>query len=1129
MSSFDIKSQLLAHISAMTGIAENELPYTQSLLEFGLDSIGLMRTVNLLRKNDIDCSFEFLKNQPTLRQWLSLLSDKDQYTTKSTIPDVRPEQPAPLTLIQQAYWLGRQDDQPLGGVSCQVYIELHGGQVAPGRLQTALTALVARHPMLRARFTSEGKQYISENQVSLLVHNWQFLGDKEVKRELQQLRQNYSHLRADIEQASPLTLQLSLLPHGKTRLHLNLDLLVADVLSISLVLRDLAVFYQGNGDVLPTLSLNFFQYQQLALQQTNKSFEKAKSYWKERLSSLPGGPLLPLRQQPDKLTEPQFTRRYYFIKNSQLSLLRQKASHHGVTLATLLLTLYCEVLSRWSETQHFLINIPLFNRQDIDSSVSDMVADFTTLLLLEVDMKRPMSFEERLGVIQQQLHRDIEHADYSGVDVLRDMTRQDGGSRRAAPVVFACNLGTPFIPDEAEHVFGPLHWMISQTPQVWIDHQSYPTREGLILNWDSVDALFPPGMIDTMFNTWRDLLLRLVEQPREQPLISYLPVEMRAVRERVNATTVNREPALLHSVFFRQAAANPQAVALITERQQVSYQDLAQQALHIAGQLKQAGVKPQQIVAINLPKGVDQIAAVLGVLAAGAVWLPLAVQHPLARRVAICLQAETVAVIGQYHEAWPDNIRQLLVQNAASAPPLTAPLNGNPEHLAYIIYTSGSTGAPKGVAICHKAAWNTIDALNQRFAIGAKDRVLALSGLEFDLSVYDMFGLLAVGGALVIPDEDRRRDPEAWIALAQRGEVTLWNSVPALLEMLLLTKTTQPLLTQLRLVWISGDRIAPDLAARLRQRLSQPLQVIAMGGATEAAIWSNAFVIHETFDQRGTVPYGYPLENQHFRVVDERLRDCPDWVPGELWIGGAGLAQGYYHAPHLTERHFIHRDGQRWYRTGDRGYYQPDGLLQFIGRRDHQVKIDGHRIELTEIEAAFQRLPGVHIALCRVCERQQVRRLESVVAGNKTLTASSLLAQLAETLPHYMLPQRLLFIDKFPLTSNGKIDRQAIGTWMDNQPSNDISSVMSDDSPLLSQLRKLWQEILGQQYIRSDQSFFQLGGNSLEAVRLVNLINQTMGVQITLRHFLQNATLATLASSLEEIHPRLTLDEEGSL
>nr|WP_283163704.1 amino acid adenylation domain-containing protein [Brenneria tiliae] len=1119
------------HVSALTGMAQNELPLNLSLFELGMDSIGLMRTVNLMRKHGFPCTFESLKNQPTLAQWLALTETNGNSSSETVIPDVSFEHSSELTPMQQAYWLGRQDDQPLGGVSCQVYIELQGNDINAARLSTACKQLVSRHPMLRARFTAQGEQYIAltASPEPLRVHDWRDLTSRQVEQQLQQLREHFSHYRADVEHGAALKVQLVQLPDHQSRLHFNLDLLVADVLSISLILRDLAAFYHGEGDKLPALNIHFFQYQQIMQQQAAEQRHTAQAYWQQRLAVLPGGPQLPLAQQPERLSKPRFMRRQYLLKNNQLARLQQRTQQHGITLSTLFLTLYCEVLVRWSATTHFLINVPLFNRRELESSVQHMVADFTTLLLLEVDFRQPATFDCRLQAIQRQLHRDIDHADYSGVEVLRDMARLDGESLRTSPVVFACNLVDLFIPPEAERAFGTLYWMISQTPQVWIDHQSYPTKDGLLLNWDSVDALFPPGMMDDMFSTWNDMLLRVIEQPWDQQLTPTLPAHMLAIREQVNATAVSREPAVLHQAFFRQAELNPSATALITQRQAIRYRELADQALVIAGQLQHMGVSPQQVVAINLPRGIEQIAAVLGVLAAGAVWLPLSIRHPLARRAAICQQAGAVCVIGLQRETWPDATRQLLVHETSPVPALTTPKPVIPTQLAYIIYTSGSSGAPKGVAISHRAAWNTINALNHRFAIGPEDRVLALSGLEFDLSVYDLFGLLAVGGSLVLITEEQRRDPDAWIAMAQYGKVTLWNSVPSLLEMLLLTETEQPLLPYLRLAWVSGDRVAPDLAARLRQRVNHPLRVIAMGGATEAAIWSNSFEITEDFNPHTVVPYGYPLENQCFRVMDAQQRDCPDWVPGELWIGGSGLAQGYYGALELTERQFVMHEGGRWYRTGDRGYYQSNGLLQFIGRQDQQVKIDGYRIELAEIESALQCLPGVKSAICLVGKRQNAHCIEAVLNGVQPLNNDRILEQLAEKLPPYMLPQRIFLIEAFPLTSNGKIDRCALTEWLHRQLVPFDKQHDPTESQLTERLRTLWLEVLGQQNIGANQSFFQLGGNSLQAVRLVNRINQVFGLQLTMRHFLRHSTLSALSSSIEKNHPHLMAAEEGSL
>lgn len=1036
-----------------------------------------------------------------------------------------------LTPVQQAYWVGRQNDQPLGGNSCQVYLELQGDEISPQQLELACQLLVERHAMLRARFTLQGEQYIAED-LDLFPVNIIDLRKRsvvQIEKYLSLYRQRFSHYRADIINGWPLKITLFRLPNKHSRLHINLDLLVADVLSVSILLNDLARLYRQ--ETLEPLPVNFLQYLLHQQHLSNADWQHARTYWQSRLTTLPGAPALPLAQQPERLCAPKFTRRDYLLKRDQLSILENKAKQYGVTLAVVLLTLYCEVLARWSETKHFLVNIPLFNRKELLPGVSDMVADFTSLLLLEADFRHPKPFIQRLQQIQQQLHRDIEHAEYSGIDVLRDLARQNTAMPPTAPVVFALNLGQPFISLTTEQVFGKLHWMISQTPQVWIDHQSYPTRDGLLLNWDSVDALFPEGLVETMFYTWLSRLHHLITQPWENLSDFIIPAHMHAVRTRTTPSlTVSHQR--LESGFFKLARQQPQATAIIMADRHISYGSLAQRALAIASTLQQIGVMPQDIVAINLPKGIEQIASVLGVLVTGACWLPLAVAHPLSRRIAICTQANVRCVIVSEEENWPDTIQVLNLNKQPQEIGVkrsTKLHSGSDEELAYIIYTSGSTGKPKGVAITHKSAWNTIDALNRRFAIGSDDRVLALSGLEFDLSVYDIFGLLSVGGALIMPSEDQRRDPGTWLTLAANNRVSLWNSVPALLEMLLLNpaKEGQTILPNLRMVWISGDLVSPDLAQRLRQRLTQPVRIIAMGGATEASIWSNAFEILPSFDTAMRVPYGFPLPNQRFRIMDEHSLDVPDWVPGEIWIGGAGLAQGYIHDEEKTEKHFIFYEGERWYRTGDRGFYEPDGLIQFLGRQDNQVKVDGNRIELAEIEIALQRLPGVLTAFCLLIDAH----LEAVITSTENINTVQLCSSLAEVLPAYMLPKRIHHRNALPLTVNGKVDRRKLVKEIATAPRDSVPVDTKDAafSPLQAKLYQLWLEILGSTSIDPSTSFFLLGGNSLQAMRLINRINQTFTLSLTLRQFLNNSTLASLTTFIVTTYPTLITGEEGTI
>ncbi|MEV7028391.1 amino acid adenylation domain-containing protein, partial [Kitasatospora sp. NPDC093558] len=383
-------------------------------------------------------------------------------------------------------------------------------------------------------------------------------------------------------------------------------------------------------------------------------------------------------------------------------------------------------------------------------------------------------------------------------------------------------------------------------------------------------------------------------------------------------------------------------------------------------------------VAVTLPKGPDQIAAVLGVLAAGAAYLPVGVDQPAARRERIHgLAGVRLVVTDQAAKAastWSGAVVPVAIDDLPPAGPMARPVESDPDELAYVIFTSGSTGDPKGVEITHRAAANTVTDLNERYAIGEHDRVLAVSALDFDLSVYDIFGPLSAGGAAVLIEEEARRDARRWLELARRHEVTLWNTVPALLDMLLVVAEGGDGLLPLRLVLVSGDWVGLDLPGRLAAR-RPGCRFVALGGATEAAIWSNAFEVAEVEPTWRSIPYGYPLRNQRYRVVDPHGRDCPNWVAGELWIGGAGVARGYRGAAEQTERQFVSLGSERWYRTGDLGRYWPDGMLEFLGRADRQVKIRGHRIELGEIEAALQDHAGVGRAVVTVAGEGAARRL----------------------------------------------------------------------------------------------------------------------------------------------------------
>uniref|UniRef100_UPI000BEF3AFE non-ribosomal peptide synthetase n=1 Tax=Streptomyces sp. ms184 TaxID=1827974 RepID=UPI000BEF3AFE len=679
---------------------------------------------------------------------------------------------------------------------------------------------------------------------------------------------------------------------------------------------------------------------------------------------LPGGPKLPLAIDPLAVAAPRFARRYFDLTADEWTALERRGNKAGLTPSVVLATAYAMILSRWSGDERFLLGLPLFDRDlGAHPEIERVVGDFTGLVLLEVDLSGS-GFQECARAVQKQVHEDIGHAAYSGVDVLRDLARSDPDAPRTAPVVFSLDLSAPLIPDVFAERFGDASWMISQTPQVWLDHQIYRTRGGSVrMVWDAVEELFPDGVLDTMMAAYEALVRELIDGEWETaPPRTPLPATQRATRDAVNASTRAMTGNLLHTAFFERAADRAGRPALLWDDDaSMTHDELARDALGISAALAGRGIGRGSYVAVVAPKGPRQIAAVLGVLAAGAAYVPVGVDQPAERRARI-LELSGAEVVLDGSGALGETeagVEVLPIEKALRTPPLGAPVPADPEDTAYVIFTSGSTGLPKGVEVSHRAAVNTVEDVNERFGIGADDRVLAVSALDFDLSVWDVFGFLAVGGAAVLVPESGRRDATEWLTLCERHAVTVWNTVPALLEMALTAADGSPLPGSLRLALLSGDWIGLDLPERLARATDGRCRFISLGGATEAAIWSNAYEVTGVPAGWRSIPYGKPLRNQKFRVVDGRGRDCPDWVPGELWIGGEGVALGYRGDPELTAARFPEDRGERWYRTGDLGRYWPDGNLEFLGRLDHQVKINGFRVELGEIESCLQGHPEV--------------------------------------------------------------------------------------------------------------------------------------------------------------------------
>nr|WP_069161975.1 non-ribosomal peptide synthetase [Nocardia altamirensis] len=1116
-------------VATQLGIATVDIADEADLIQLGLDSIRTMKLAGAWRKRGYDVNFAALAAAPTVSDWRRILL-AGAPPAAADAPAMEPEAapapddsaPFPLATMQHAYWIGRADEQELGGVAAHLYVEFDGGPIDPDRLERAVADLVAAHPMLRTRFLPDGTQQTMTAPGRSVFAVVDLRGQTEgaVEQSLEHLRDQKTHQRLAIEDGQVFDVTLTLRDDDRTRLHLDVDMLAGDAMSYRVLVGDLAELY--GGATLPAETYSYRRYRTERAVDT-AAYERDRQWWQQRLPELPGAPELPTTPVGER-AEPNRTVRYdYWLAPESKQRLLAAAHERGITPAMALAAVFAETIGGWSAQSRFLLNVPLFHREPVHPGIDRVVGDFTSSIMLDVDVTENVTVAERAMALQRSMHDKGAHAAYSGLEVLRDLGRHRG-EPVLAPIVYtsALNLGELFA-ESVTDTFGEPVWIISQGPQVLLDAQVTEVRGGLLLNWDVREAAFPSGVIDAMFASYTEAIARLGEGAAgweaEAPV--RLPVAQAAVRATVNATDGPVSGRCLHEGLFEYARTTPDVPAVLWTRDGVggglTYRKLAAQALAVAGALRDNGVEPGATVAVQLPKGPDQIVAVLGVLAAGAAYVPIGFDQPAARRAEILQTGDVVAALTVAGADMGPQVRCVPIDAARDYPnPLSEAVIPDTGAIAYVLFTSGSTGVPKGVDVPHRAAMNTIDAVNDWFEVGPADRVLGLSALEFDASVYDMFGMFSVGGSVVALDAAQRAEATSWVELLRQQRVSILNCVPAMLDMVLEIGGDE-LGDSLRAVTLGGDWVGADLARRLARQVPG-CRFSGLGGATETAIHNTICEVADPPADWATVPFGVPLRNVRCRVVSAAGRDCPDWVPGEFWVGGANVAAGYRNDPERTAQRFVEHEGLRWYRTGDMARYWPDGTIEFLGRADHQVQIRGYRVELGEVETALRTAPGVRHAVAAVVGESSPK-LVAAVSG-ATCLAADIVATVSELLPGYMIPTRIELLEQMPLTGNGKLDRRAVIALLapaaadltDSRPRTDVEAALAD----------IVGGVLGGGTIGVHDDFFERGGDSVLATTVIARVREWLDADHALvADIFAARTIAGLAQRLEAKDSRL--------
>ncbi|MET9647510.1 non-ribosomal peptide synthetase/type I polyketide synthase [Streptomyces syringium] len=1040
-----------------------------------------------------------------------------------------------MTEIQKAYLVGRLGNYEIGNVANHVYNEYLYRDLDTDRLTDSVRRLIAECDVLRTVFSYDRLQQrvldaADVPPFELTVNDFAAHDFDESK--LTAVRERLSHRLYDPERFPLFTLEVSRF-RDRCVLHLSWDLIILDVQSRLAVLRRLDDIYRGTKRRAELPRASFKDYQDYTgLLKDSQWYADDRAYWQDRLAGMPLRCTLPFKESPDAVDHPRFEEHTLHVAPDIWDRFKEQARQHGVSTSSVLLSLFGSVISYFSGAREFPLTLTLFNRHPVLEDIDSLLGNFTSTVLFHyVDEGADIASLTRRT--HDTLWEDISHALYSGVEVQRDLSRLHGldTTKAVSPIVFTGVMGNETRDferaaylDDSEFV-EERHWS-AQTSQAWIDLQAIEVDSGFMSKWLYVEQLFDRAFIEHLNRLYCLLIERLAGGDWEAglPRDRYLPDTDRALVAAANAFDGEACEQTMFGLYEERCRAEGRegATAVIdagTGRTH-TYGELIEQSRTLALRLRTelGDASGERLSGVLAEKGHSQVLATAAVMKAGLGYLPLHVDWPAGRIEEILAQADVRTVLvsrGQFARADIQAlgsvcrllvIEDLLEQDQPGAEESSLPVVG-PDDVAYVIFTSGSTGRPKGVTISHRGAVNTLLAINERFHITPHDRILALSELSFDLSVYDLFGTLAAGATIVFPAQEETKNPAHWAHLVEHHQITIWNSVPQLAGLLIDEGGN---LQSLRVFLLSGDWIPTSLPDRIRQLIPHTT-VMSLGGATEGSIWSIWYEIDQVDPAWNSIPYGVAMPNQRMYVLNPQGEHCPTGVIGEIHIGGTGVALGYWHDEKLTtERYTEHPTLGRLYHTGDLGRWTPDGHIEFIGRNDFQVKLNGYRVELGEIESALSQDPRISqsVVLIKEYDTAADRRRQALVGyyvSDAALDPAPLLDRLSASLPAYMVPEALVHLPELPLSPNGKLDRKALP----DPGTAHAAEHVPPRSERERQLRDAWAEVLGmpRERLGITVDLMHLGMDSIVAIRLVSRLRKELGLQVSVRDVFAHRTI----------------------
>ncbi len=1042
----------------------------------------------------------------------------------------------PASFAQTRMWLLQQLD-PESYVYHNYQAIRLTGELNIIALENSINEIFNRHEVLRTTFaTVEGQpvQVISSNNIfNLPIIDLSNLSKADKKNRTEKILIEEGQRPFDLTKSPLMRCSLLKLAENEHLLSLNIHHIIGDGWSGGILIREIATLYKAFREgkpssltELPIQYADFTIYQRDLLQ--GEVLENLLKYWKQQLNNLP---ILNLpTDYPRKAIETfNGATKSFALTETLTNKIKELSKQEGVTLFITLLTAFKVLLYRYSQQKDIVVGSPIANRNL--TQTENLIGCFVNTLVLRSDLNGNPTFRELLGRVREVTLAAYAHQDLpfeklvEALQPERDLSRQP--LFQVAFVFQNAPMSELKLPDLAlkplstnigTSKFELTLYMEEVVPQQignleYIAGSQEKTSTGLIGLFEYNTDLFDADTINCAIAHFQTLLEGIVANPEQT--IAQLPLltttEQKLFRQWNNTTTDYPQDKCIHQLFEQQVEKNGNAVAVVFEKEQLTYQQLNQKANQLAHYLLSLEVKPETKVGICLERSQEMLIGLLAILKAGAGYIPLDPAYPQQRKEFILSDAQISILLTDTSNININNItdKKLVClnkdrENIAAQSTQNPITKVNSNHLAYIIYTSGSTGKPKGVEIAHHAVINFLTSMQQKPGLTTKDTLLAVTTISFDIAALELYLPLITGAKLILTPKEITGDGQLLSELIDSEDITVMQATPATWRMLLAAGWNG--CANLKIL-CGGEALSNDLA---RQLLTNCSSLWNLYGPTETTIWSTVSTVDTAQLSHSTIPIGRPINNTQIYLYDEYQQPVPIGVVGEIYIGGSGLARGYLNRPQLTQSKFIHhQSGKLLYKTGDLGRYLEDGSIEYIGRIDNQVKIRGFRIELGEIEAVLSQHPQVKQAVV-ICSEEL---LVAYIVSNESVLAD-IRDFVAQKLPSYMVPNIFVNIEALPLTPNGKVDRKALPA-----PDGEITGEHEYIAPRTQNeeiISNIFTSVLRVENVGIHDNFFQLGGHSLLATQLISRLKQAFSLEIPLRTLFESPTVAQLEQTLTQ-------------